>query len=102
MIPLNPKTGRPDFLRGDHSWKRWFYEMTHGDKFLYYFIFTLIIIIIELCFLPGICSIVADNYIESGLFVAIACVFAFCIPILSCLAFGYFGLYRSWEEMKGN
>lgn len=102
MTKINQTTGRPDLLDGDYSWKRWFYEMTHGDKFLYYFIFCVIIVIIELFCFPGIISIVASNYVDGGIFAAIACCFAFIIPLLAASAFGYFGLYKSWEEMKGN
>lgn len=82
------------------KYKKWIKAVTTGDKWLFYFLFTFVITLIELCTLPGIITILSAVFVDSGYFFVIGSSLAFCLPPIAAFLFGYLGLYQTWKDLK--
>lgn len=97
----NKKTGKYDFLNGDHSFKNWLYIMAVKNIYLELFIVALVLLFLEIFNISFIwTSILAAFY--DGFFSGMLMTFGSLIPILMIVSISYLGFYKFWKQLKGD
>ena len=97
---INPKTGKTDYLDGDHSFKKFWKIMANENKYIYLLIAFLVLLIIEIVKHKMVISALISAFSES-LFAGILCSFGTMIPLAASIIL-IINIYKFWNELTGN
>lgn len=98
---INKKTGKIDFLNGDHSFKNWLNIMAVKNIYLELFIVALVLLIIEIANLGFIWYVILEAFADS-IFAGLLCSFGSMIPITMIFFISYLAFYKFWKQLKGD
>lgn len=97
---INPKTGKTDYLNGDHSFKQFWKIMANQNKYIYLLFAFLVLLIIEIVNYKTVIIALISAFLES-LFAGILCSLGILIPICACIIL-IVNIYKFWKELTGN